>query len=707
MSNALKRAVQGILVKRRHMLYKERIARQAVPYGVWIKKMLAEEKAEITAWKEEQAKAALSVEVLSEEAFCESVLSGNFSAGQGDLWIVTSDPAALTETASLEAERYFEEHPLCGIAYGDEDTYFKPGWSPDLLQSFFYFGNVFAVRRTLVEEAAERIKSRAGLYDRELPDNPRDDDKAQNDVRRPEYSAFKRKLYDIVLCCVDEAKEAGHIEKLLFVTGTITEKTSAAPENEDLPARYRDWGREPAFDAIKKGHLYSDIEIPAEKKDQKLVSVIIPSKDNPAVLSKCIHSLMGQTDYQNIEIIVIDNGSNDKNKNKILQMNNRMVEEYRFRYIYQPMPFNFSIMCNMGAKEAKGEFLLFLNDDMEIVEENWLSLMLSRAEKSYVGAVGAKLLYPNSKKIQHLGITSIHLGPAHELQYSWDNEEHYHSYNRCAVNVCAVTGACMLMRREVFEKTTGFSEKLQVAFNDVELCFQLLRLGYRNVCCNDTFLYHHESLSRGLDADFEKLERLHGERDFLYAAYPEMWNSDPYYSKKLVTDILDKGFRPACRFEEKRLSKKVNVIRIETEMKEEWHNDSLYMGIEFAGDRCAWETGKSGGGDYYIQGCSYAVNVDNSRYEKSLLLKSLDGENGGLWKVPFEECCRPDLEENLPFINHPELCGVSVWIAEDALPAGRYMIGHFWEDTCSRQKLYKFVPEVLTVHDRAEGRRGI
>lgn len=694
MSNRIKRAVQGILVKKRHLAYKKQISAQALPYGVWLKKMAEQEKKEITAWKEEwekSGKEGLSVSVLSREAFCESVFEKRERRENGEIWLVASEPSRLAEKAAWEAERYFLEHPSCGIAYGDESDYFKPGWSPDLLQSFFYFGNVFALRRSLAEEVSEKIESRAGLYGEEAA----------------EGASLRKKLYDIVLCCIDAAKEAGHIEKLLYLKEIPGDKGDSFSKPEDPPARDEDWGREPVFDEIKRGHLYSDMEIPSEKEDQKLVSVIIPSRDNPAVLSKCIHSLQEETDYHNIEIIVIDNGSNDKNKNKVMQMNNRMKEEYRFRYLYRPMPFNFSAMCNLGAKEAKGEFLLFLNDDMEIVEEGWLRLMLSRAEKSYVGAVGAKLLYPNSKKIQHMGITSVHLGPAHELQYSWDNEEHYHSYNRCAVNVTGVTGACMLMRREVFERTGGFSEKLQVAFNDVELCFKLLRLGYTNVCCNDTFLYHHESLSRGLDASFEKLERLHGERDFLYASYPEMWNHDPYYSGKLVTDILDKGFQPACRFEERRLSKKADVIRIETEMKEEWHNDSLYMGIEFAGDRHAWETGRPGGGDYYIQGCSYAVNVDNSRYEKSLLLRPLEGEHGGLWKVPFEGCYRPDLEENLPFINHPELCGVSVWIAEDALPAGRYMIGHFWEDTCSRQKLYKFVPEVLTVRERTEECRGV
>lgn len=687
MSNYLKRAVQKVLVQKRHRLYKERIARQAVPYGVWVERMLKQEHAEITQWREGRAETAgLSVSVLSREAFCESILQGEHLKENGDIWLVAAEISGLTAGAAWEAERYFLEHPACGIAYGDESDYFKPGWSPDLLQSFFYFGSVFAVRKTLVEEIAAKVKGRKALYGGTAGSEA---GKVSGEL------SLKRMVYDVVLCCIDAAKKAGHIEKILFQA----EKTGRDPE--------KDWGREAEFDEVKRGHLYSDVEISREKQEQKLVSVIIPSKDNPAVLSKCIHSLWEQTDYRNIEIIVVDNGSSDKNKKKIAQMNGQLKEEYAFRYIYKPMPFNFSTMCNLGAVEAKGEFLLFLNDDMEIAEENWLRLMLSRAAKSYVGAVGAKLLYPDSDKIQHMGITSIHLGPAHELQFSLDHRYHYHGYNRCAVNVSAVTGACMLVRREVFEKTKGFSEKLQVAFNDVEFCFQLLRMGYTNVCCNDTWLYHHESLSRGLDEGLEKLTRLHRERDLLYEAFPEMWNGDPYYSRKLVTDILDDGFKPACRFEEKRLSEKADVIRVEREMKEQWHNDNLYMGVEFTGDRCAWETGVHGGGDYYIQGWSYALNVDNSRYKKSLLLKPVGEQSGELWKIPYEECFRPDLEEKLPYIDHSGLCGVSVWIAEDALPAGRYVIGWFWEDTCSRQKLYKFTAETLTVYDRREEGRGI
>lgn len=688
MREYLKRSLQKILIEKRHRLYEERIAKQAVPYGIWLKDVLEQEKADILTWRGNREKAGqetLSASLLSEEQFCESVFDEALRESLGELWLVTSDRAALTSEAVWEVKRYFEEHPACAIAYADEDRYLKPGWSPELLQSFFYVGNVFALRKLLVERVSEKMKCRACLHSKNVPDKG--------------TFLLRRRLYDIVLGCIDEAKTAGHIEKILFLAGTASGQEKGFPKEEDIPAQYRDWGGEPAFDEIRRGHLYTAVEIPEEKEGQELVSVIIPSKDHPDLLIKCIRSLWEKTDYRNIEILVIDNGSNDKNKNNILRFQEQFGEEYPFCYFYRPMEFNFSALCNLGAKEAKGSYLLFLNDDIEAVEKSWLGVMVSQAAKDGAGAVGTKLLYPDSDTIQHLGVTNIHLGPAHKLQFASDKKEHYHGVNRCAVNVSAVTGACLLVRRQVFEETGGFSEELQVAFNDVEFCFRLLRAGYRNICCNNTFLYHHESASRGSDAGVEKTTRLHRERDILYEAYPEMWNRDDYYSEKLVRDILDRGYEPVCRFEEKRLSEKAAVSTVGG-LKPVWHNESLFMGLEFTGDACAWRTGRSGGGDYYIQGWAYAVNVDNSRYETSLLLKPLregDEREGGLWKAPYTPCYRPDFEENLSGVDRGALCGISLWIARDALPAGEYLIGCLWEDACSRQKLYGFSGEILTV----------
>lgn len=696
MIDHLKKALQKLPAGQRHRQYKARVAAQALSYADWLEQERKEEQEEILAWKqarEESGGERLSVSVLSMEEFCTLVFAGEADKKRGDIWLVASEERGLTETALLETERYFLEHPACGIAYGDEDCFLKPDWSPDLLQSFFYFGNIFAVRGTLIEE----LKGRGSFGSSKQQEGQDFGWEGRTDLFR------KRALYHIVLSCIDAAKEAGHIEKILFLSLKVGGGGVCDSFLGSLFAG--EWGRERALDAVKRGHLYSDAPVPQKREEQDLVSVIIPTKDHPALLSKCIHSLRERTAYQNMEIIVVDNGSDEKNKNRILRMQSQLREEFSFRYVYRPMAFNFSALCNLGVKEAKGKYLLFLNDDIEISEENWLNVMLSKAGKEYVGAVGAKLLYPDSGRIQHLGIVNTHLGPAHKLQSASDEKEYYHGYNRCGVNVSAVTGACLLVRRRVFEEAGGFSEKLQVAFNDVEFCFRLLRAGYRNVCCNNTFLYHHESASRGQDVGIEKIDRLHRERDFLYAAYPEMWNRDPYYSAKLVRDILDRGFEAVNRFEEKRLSRRGRPERMTEHLEQDWYNESLQMGFEFTGDRSAWETGRSGGGDYYIQGWSRVPNIDNSRYKRSLLLKPLrkrGGQGKFCWKVPYEGCYRPDFAENLPAAEYGALCGVSLWIPREALPEGEYLIGDFWEDTCSRQKLYCFSEEKLTVGEKPE-----
>lgn len=682
MIHCVKRMVQRPLIKKRHRLYEERIAAQAVPYEVWLKSILGEERAEISDWKkkaEENGEELPVVKIMAYDELADG-LAGLEGDEETEFFLFACRPEHLVKEAGWQVGRYFLEHPDCSIAYGDEDGWFKPDWSPELLQSFFYFGNVFAVRR-------ECLRSILGEKNRNFG------------------TEQKRKLYELVLNCIDEVKEAGHIEKILYMT-----------EKEDDAEK--DWGMEQTYAAVKKGHIYSDAEIPAEKEEQELISVIIPSKDNPAMLSKCIHSLRERTEYKNIEIIVIDNGSSEKNKNYILQMQHQLKEEFSFQYLYVSMEFNFSVMCNMGAERAKGKYLLFLNDDMEIVREDWLSVMMKRAAKDYAGAVGIKLLYPGADKIQHVGVTSIHLGPAHKLQFSSDEKTYYHGYNRCAINVSAVTGACLLVRKKVFEEAGGFSEKLKVSFNDVEFCFHLQKLGYRNICCNDSFLYHHESVSRGADFGLEKVKRLHQERDLLYSMYPEMWNHDRYYSRRLVTDILDKGYEAAYRFEEKRVSQKAQVQQFTGELPVEWHNECLYTEFEFTGDAQMWKTGCAGSGDYYIQGYSYAVDIDNSRYERSLLLKPASGESsvsgdnlilerslesGGkreqeeIWKIPYTACYRPDMEENLSYLDHAALSGISIWIERNALPEGEYFIGSLWEDTCSRQKLYRFTEEILTI----------
>ena len=209
-----------------------------------------------------------------------------------------------------------------------------------------------------------------------------------------------------------------------------------------------------------------------------------------------------------------------------------------------------------------------------------------------------------------------------------------------------------------------------------------------------------------------KIKRLHEERDYLYGKYPEYWNHDPYYNRLLVSDILDKGFEANNRYssllgadETSGQTEKQDAgtpkegfttpVFMTAEIPEEWYNECLYMGVEFAGDEKQWFTGISGEGDYYIQGWSYAINVDNSRYQKTIVLKNM--ETAETFQLAVRERYRPDMEENLPYIDHPALCGVEARIQEGALSAGTYLIGYLWEDTASRQKLLGYTGETLFV----------
>ena len=146
---------------------------------------------------------------------------------------------------------------------------------------------------------------------------------------------------------------------------------------------------------------------------EDLVSIVIPSKDHPETLERCLRSLREETELETIqmEVIVVDNGSNTANRLRL----EKMAKLYDVHYIYQPMEFNFSRMCNLGAEKARGNFVLLLNDDIEIMQSNWLEELVKHARMPYAGAVGAKLLYPGTTKIQHAGITNIRLGPTHKL----------------------------------------------------------------------------------------------------------------------------------------------------------------------------------------------------------------------------------------------------------------------------------------------------
>ena len=273
--------------------------------------------------------------------------------------------------------------------------------------------------------------------------------------------------------------------------------------------------------------------------DATSLSVIILSKDHPELIEKCIRSLLNAYCPNDTEVIVIDNGSTMANR----AVYRKLAAEYSFGYFVQTSEFNYSALCNYGAGMASGEYLLFLNDDIVMPPESsgFIRKLLYYAERRHAGAVGMKLLYPEGVQIQHCGITILKSGPSHKLCGYPDDQSFYHGINKRNVNFLAVTGACLCIRKALFEKAGGFDEALPVSYNDVELCIRLYRMGFYNICVNDTFLIHHESATRRNDlTDVEAYVKMREYRRYLYDKHADVLNfGDPFYSENLTQTGLD------------------------------------------------------------------------------------------------------------------------------------------------------------------------
>ena len=350
--------------------------------------------------------------------------------------------------------------------------------------------------------------------------------------------------------------------------------------------------------------------------------------------------------------------------------------------------------------------MLFLNDDMEIIQKDWLTLLADKVMLPYVGAAGAKLLYPDSDVIQHAGITNLRVGPAHKLQFLSDSEVHYYGKNRFVHNMLASTGACLLLKRAVFEEVGEFSEELAVAFNDVDLCYKIYEAGYYNVQRNDVILYHHESLSRGKDGESpEKQQRLLREKDILYAKHQEIYGKDPFYHKYLTTDMLESEYSPAVRYQVT-LEMPWAVVKHEQKLPDAVREDGcVVIGMEAAMDIYKWKYGVAPGNGkqdvlpeelgYYFQGYSFIIGADNACYKKTLLLKNMENEQ--VIRVPLDVRYRPDIRKNLSDQLNVDLTGYAAKVKLSDIPHGNYRFGMLAEERFSRQKLVNWSSWTLSV----------
>jgi len=431
-----------------------------------------------------------------------------------------------------EVTKLLQEHPDADMIYTDEDLitvkgecidpFFKPDWSPDMFLSNMYTCHLGVYRKKLIDEIGGFRKGYEGSQD-----------------------------YDLVLRVTEKTDNIYHIPKILYhwrnIPGSTAEKYNAKGY-ADINAR------KSLEDALKRRNIHGNVmsgkipgffRIKREIMDDPRVSIIIPTKDSIDVLKKCIDSIKKRTAFQNYEIIIINNNSKEVLTLKYLEDISRSPDIKLLEY---DKPFNFSAINNFAAQNSNGEYLLFLNNDTEVISDEWVTAMLEHAQRKEVGAVGCKLLYPDNR-IQHagifLGISGLpgHKGIAgHSHKDSLDTAPGYYGRPHIIQNLSAVTAACLMIRKEVFHEVGGFDERLSIAFNDVDLCLKIREKGYLIVYTPYAILYHYESLSRGYDDSPEKKLKFSKEVNYMR----EKWGmvidkGDPYYNPNL--SLISEDFR--------------------------------------------------------------------------------------------------------------------------------------------------------------------
>ena len=453
-------------------------------------------------------------------------IAGNTNAAmdmaKGDFIVLADHDDTLTPDALYECVKAINADACNDVIYSDEDKldmdggalfdpHFKPDFNIDLLRSVNYICHLFVVNRDLVDFV--------GGFRQEF-------DGAQD--------------YDFILRCVEAARKVCHIPKVLYHWRCHQGSTASNPESKlyafeagarAIMAHYERVGIE--AERVEKGVDYGIYHTIFKLPSHPLVSVIIPNKDHTPDLDLCMSSLRDRASYDNLEFIIIENNSTDE---RTFAYYEEIQKKYdNVKVVRWEREFNYSAINNFGVSFAKGEYLLFLNNDTEIIAENTIEEMLGFCMREDVGAVGARLLY-NDDTIQHAGVVVGFGGIAgHTFIGLHKSENSYFHRAMCAQDYSAVTAACMMSKRSVFDAAGGFSEDLAIAFNDIDYCMKVRSLGKLVVYAPYALLYHYESKSRGLEDTPEKVARFNREIEIFRHKWPEILNhGDPYYNPNLT-----------------------------------------------------------------------------------------------------------------------------------------------------------------------------
>ena len=443
-------------------------------------------------------------------------------------WIALLDhDDLLPEHTLYEVAKAINENPTARLIYSDEDKidskgrrldpYFKPDWNPDLFHSQNFICHLGVYSKPIIDEIGGFREEFEGSQD-----------------------------YDLALRFIEQITPdtIHHIPRVLYHWRIHPQSTSAGTEAKPYAVVAGEKALNEHFVRVGStavaewaGFGYrTRYQIPEKAP---LVSIIIPTHNGVHFLRQCIASLLEKTDYSNYEILVIANRTDAPDALQYLEEVGQMS---KIRVLRDNRPFNYSALNNSAVLEANGEILCFLNDDIEVISPEWLTEMVSHAIRPEIGAVGALLYYPDNT-VQHAGVI---LGVGGVAGHAFKKFPHHHggymSRMQLIQNYSAVTAACLVVQKSVFEKIGGFDEvNLTVAFNDIDFCLKIAKEGYRNLWTPYAAHYHHESATRGYEDNQEKVIRFNKEIGIMRGNWGELLDNDPCYNPNLTMENEDFG----------------------------------------------------------------------------------------------------------------------------------------------------------------------
>ncbi len=529
----------------------ERMEPEAVPYGEWRKKHIPT-KQELEQQCREQQKwskrplvsvviAAGHTQEQLRRQMIESVEKQTYTGWQlcvaenmnaaldmaeGE-WVGFLDSTdLLAENALYEVVKVINTDETIDVVYTDEDKVnveltdyvqpqLKPDFSIDLLRSNNYISHFFVVRRSLLQQVGGFQKDYDGAQD-----------------------------YDLIFRCTETARRVYHVPEILYHSRIYEETT---PDNSKDKQYIYDAGQRAIEAHLKRQGVHGVVdrrkdmdfyEVKYPVQGEPLVSIIIPNKDQVEILNTCLTSV-GQSTYSNVEIIIVENNSEQEETFAFYKQieEGKCYTKFPVRIVTWEKGFNYSAINNFGFAHAKGEYIILLNNDIEIINHEWIEEMLGNCQRPEVGIVGAKLYYPDDS-IQHAGIAlgigegRANGGVAGAMLVGMERScPGYLNRALMQLNYSAVTAACLMVKRSIYEEVGGLEEDLAVAYNDVDFCLKVGQAGYLIVYNPRVEAYHHESKSRGQEDTPEKVERFQRETEYMKEKWGSLLKNDPYYNK--------------------------------------------------------------------------------------------------------------------------------------------------------------------------------